>query len=201
MWDDRYGEPDFAYGTKSNDFLAESWPGLGLAQGSKVLMLAEGEGRNAVFLAEEGMNVTGVDLSAVGLEKAKQLASERGVSIVTIQADLAEFDMGSEQWDAIVGIFCHLPPPLREKVLGAIPEALKPDGCFVLECYTPAQIEYKTGGPPNAALMYSKDILAAAFEGKLNMERNEELIRDVVEGKYHTGKAAVVQFIGRKPTK
>ncbi|KAL7564100.1 hypothetical protein ACA910_012377 [Epithemia clementina (nom. ined.)] len=206
MWDERYGASgEFVYGTEPNDFLKDTWPTLGLAAGSKCLLLADGEGRNGVYLAQLGMSVTGVDISKVGLDKAQQLASERNVSIETQVADLATYDLGMEQWDAIVSISNHLPPPIRERVLGAIPSALKPGGYFVLEGYTPEQLEYKTGGPPDAAMMYSREMLDEAFGSKnddstkrLEIIRNEELVRTVVEGQYHTGKGAVVQFIGKK---
>ena len=204
MWDVRYSEEGYAYGVEPNDFLKESWSSLGIPRNSKCLVLAEGEGRNAVFLAEQGMEVTAVDSSKIGLKKAQELAEQRGVKIKTIQADLAEFDFGSTKnnWDAVVMIFGHFPPPIRTRVLEAIPELLKPGGYFLTECYTPAQLEYKTGGPPAADLMYSSEVFESSFGEKkrLNIQRNEELIRDVVEGKYHTGKAAVVQFIGQKPS-
>lgn len=199
MWDERYSQEGFAYGTEPNDFLKATYPQLRLAPNSRILMLAEGEGRNGVFLAKHGHDVTCVDLSAVGLQKAQDLASQHGVSIQTVVADLGIYDFGIERWDCIVGIHCHLPPTVRERVLAAIPPSLKPGGTVLFETYTPAQLEYKTGGPPNADWMYSADIFAATFEGgPLHIERNEELIRTVMEGEYHSGQAAVVQFLGRK---
>jgi SAM-dependent methyltransferase len=164
----------------------------------KCLLLADGEGRNGVYMAEQGFDVVSVDSSAAGLAKAQALAKTRNVTITTIQADLADYDLGTEEWDCIVGIYCHFPPPIRAKVLAAIPGSLKPGGYFLLECYTPDQIQYKTGGPQTPELMYSKQILSEAFDSQLEVLRNEELVRDVVEGKYHTGKGAVVQFIGQK---
>jgi len=205
MWDDRYGEEGYAYGTEPNVFLREivSSDAIDLPQGSKCLMLAEGEGRNGVFLAGDAncrFDVTGVDSSEVGLRKAVELARSRNVQdkYHAVVGDLAEYDLGVERWDCIVGIFCHLPPPVRDRVLTAIPRALKPGGYAVFEAYTPAQLQYGTGGPPSAELMYSSDLFSKAFEGKLTVVRNDEVVRDVVEGKYHTGLAAVVQFVGRK---
>lgn len=199
MWDDRYAEEGFAYGTEPNGFLKESLASLKLPENAKCLLLAEGEGRNAVYMAQSsGFRVTAVDNSKVGLDKAKKLAESRGVEIETVVANLAEYDLGSEQWDCIVGIFCHLPPPLRSRVLASIPSALRPGGCVLFEVYTPDQLEHKTGGPPKAELMYSSQIFRDAFGDTLTIERNEEMLREVVEGKYHTGEAAVVQFIGRK---
>jgi len=209
MWDERFSESGFAYGTEPNDFLRDTLPTLKFDDGNEqtgetqrsCLLLAEGEGRNAVYMAEHGWQATGVDSSSVGLAKAEKLAKERGTEISTIVADLETFELGASKWDCIVGIFCHLPPPIRARVLRSIPTALKPGGYFVLECYTPKQLEFKTGGPPVEALMYSRQILQDALGDSLDVIRNEELVRDVVEGKYHNGRAAVVQFVGRKPLK
>ena len=198
MWDERYSEEGFAYGTEPNKFLQQTVPTLDLPQGAKCLLLAEGEGRNGVYMAQQGFDVTGVDSSAVGLRKAQELAKSRNVQITTHVVDLADYDFGTAQWDAIIGISCHVPPPIRARILEVIPTALKPAGYAVFECYTPRQLEFQTGGPPAAAPMYSAEIFQTALEGKLEIIRNEELISEVVEGKYHTGKAAVVQFIGRK---
>jgi SAM-dependent methyltransferase len=198
FWEARYREAGFAYGTEPNDFLKDTIPKLEMPSGSTCLLLADGEGRNGVYMATQGFQATAVDYSEEGIKKAKQLAKQKSVALEAIVADLADYDLGTSKWDCIVGIYSHLPPPLRTRVLQGIPTALKPGGYFVLECYTPKQIEYKTGGPPVPELMYSKEILSDAFEGKLEIQRNEELVRDVVEGKYHTGKGAVVQFIGRK---
>ena len=152
-------------------------------------------------MAQNGLDVTGVDSSSVGLDKARKLAASRGVSITTEVVDLADYAFGKGQWDCIVGIFCHVPPPVRQRMLKAIPEALKPGGFALFECYTPQQLEYKTGGQPMAALMYSAEIFQQVFgQGQLQIIQNKELEADIVEGKYHTGKAAVVRFIGRKPS-
>jgi len=203
MWDERYSEDGFAYGTEPNDFLRETLPTLELPKGAapKCLLLAEGEGRNAVFMAKQGWEATGVDSSSVGLAKAQTLAQERGVKIETEVADLETYDLGASKWDCIVGIFCHMPPPVRARVLSSVPTALAPGGYFVLECYTPQQLEFKTGGPPVEALMYTSQILQDALGDSLEIVKNEEVVRDVIEGKYHTGKAATVQFVGRKPVK
>jgi len=198
MWDARYGSDEYAHGKQPNDFLKETWADLGLPRDSRCLLLAEGEGRNAVYLAEQGMSVMGVDSSSVGLSKAHKLAAERNLRIETEIADLATYDMGNSQWDAIVGIFCHLSPDIRDRVLTNIPAALKSGGYVVFECYTPDQLANKTGGPPAKEVMYSSEIFTDAFADKLEILRNSELTREVAEGKYHTGKAAVVQCIGKK---
>jgi SAM-dependent methyltransferase len=204
MWDERYSAPNYIYGTEPNEFLLDHvttmkeedmFPSRGTC-----LMLADGEGRNGVFMAQQGLQVTSVDISAVGLEKTQKLAKERQVSITTVQADLGDFDFGVGQWDMIVGISCHFPPPVREKVLAAIPKALRSGGTVVFECYTPKQLEYKTGGPSDPDWLYTPEIFKMAFGESLEIEWNEELVRHVVEGTYHSGEASVVQLVARKVT-
>jgi len=199
MWDERYASSDYIYGEEPNDFLREAVPTLDLAENAKCLMLAEGEGRNGVFMAQKGFDVVGVDSSSVGKEKALKLAASKSVEIEYLVEDLDSYSMGHSQWDCIVGIYCHFNPTIRAKLLNAVPQALRPGGYFLLECYTPRQLEFKTGGPPVAEAMYTKEILSDFLSEHLEISRNEELVRDVVEGQYHTGKGAVVQFIGKKP--
>lgn len=171
-WDNQYAEFDgYAYGTTPNDFLRQVWPSLGVVTGSKCLLLAEGEGRNAVYLAQLGMVVTAVDISAVGLAKAQKLAFDKNVVVETIVADLATYNMGVEQWHVIVSIFNHVPPTIRQRLLQRIPMALKPGGYFVLEGYTPTQLNHHDNSPkcalpdPATPLMYSQEILHDAFAG------------------------------------
>ncbi|MFA5529078.1 MAG: class I SAM-dependent methyltransferase, partial [Thiohalomonadaceae bacterium] len=167
-----------------------------LPQG-EVLCLAEGEGRNAVWLARQGFRVTAVDASSVGLAKAQRLAERHQVHIETVHADLAHYDLGTARWDAIVSIFCHLPPPLRARVHGAIADALKPGGVFLLEGYTPAQLRLGTGGPPVPELMMTLDALRNELPG-LSLQHGVELEREVHEGRFHHGRGAVVQVIASR---
>jgi len=125
MWDQRYSGENYAYGTEANDFLVSMHRKLSIG---KVLCLAEGEGRNAVWLAQQGHDVTAVDLSEMGLKKAQILAKQKNVTIKTVHADLAQYDIGVEKWDAIILIFCHLPPPLRQKVHESCVEGLRHRG-------------------------------------------------------------------------
>ena len=197
MWDQRYSEPGFAYGTEPNDFLAENAERY-LPPGGEILSLAEGEGRNAVFLARRGFRVTGVDGSAVGLEKARQLAAQHGVEIQTVVADLRAFDLGVERWDGIVSIWCHTPAELRARLHRAAVAALRPGGVLLLEAYTPRQLELKTGGPPMADRLMTEEAVRAELAG-LDLIVAEEKLREVHEGKYHGGMSAVLQVIARKP--
>lgn len=193
-WDERYSETDFAYGTKANGFLVES---VDYISKGDVLCLCEGEGRNAVYLAEQGFNVTAVDASAVGIAKAQRLAEERGVTIHTVVSDLADYTIPKKAFDAVVSIFCHVPKDLREKVHQQVVQGLKDQGVLILEAYFPKQLEFGTGGPPVAELMMDLASLEIELEG-LEILHAAEIVREVVEGKYHTGQGAVVQVIARK---
>jgi SAM-dependent methyltransferase len=192
MWDQRYANKDYVYGTKPNDFLRCQ---VALLPKGKILCLADGEGRNSVYLASLGYDVTAVDSSKVGLDKAQQLAEDNGVKITTLVADLADYDLGLEKWQGIVSIFCHLPPPLRLQLHSDVYPALAKGGVFILEAYTPKQLEFKTGGPPNAALMMQSVELAIELS-PLQLSLNQELIRNINEGTGHQGLSAVVQVVG-----
>lgn len=194
MWDERY-QRGFIYGESPNDFLVEHEDRL--RRGARVLCLAEGQGRNAVFLASQGHDVTGVDASPVGLAHAQELAGRRGVHITTVTADLADYDPGITCWDAIVSIWCHLPPALRATVHARCVRALADEGLFLLEAYTPAQLDFGTGGPSDVSMLYTVDLLSRDLEG-LTFEHAVETTRDVREGTLHGGPSAVVQVVARK---
>ncbi|HEX8912705.1 MAG TPA: class I SAM-dependent methyltransferase [Humisphaera sp.] len=192
MWDDRYAQPGFAYGTEPNDFLAAAASQI---PPGPVLTIGEGEGRNAAFLAGLGHRVLAVDQSAVGLAKARQLAASRGLSIETAIADLAAFPIEPGAWAGVVSIFCHLPSRIRIPLYAAIARGLRPGGVLVLEAYTPSQLARDTGGPRDPDMLASLADLRAELAG-LEFVRAVELERDVREGAYHTGVAAVVQVVG-----
>jgi len=194
MWDKRYSSEAYVYGTDPNDFLREHANTLPVGN---TLSLGEGEGRNAVFLAGLGHAVSAIDASKVGLEKAQTLAAKRGVKIETIHADLATYKLGVNRWDVIVAVFCHLPPELRKLVHGQIANALRPGGRFILEAYTVRQLEYKTGGPPNAAMMMDLETLREELHG-LEFDLAQDVVRDIHEGTFHDGRGATVQLIARK---
>ena len=191
-WDDRYAASDYLFGTAPNDFLKTV--AHQLAPNSQILCLADGEGRNGVYLAAQGHTVTAIDQSRVGLKKAKKLAQQKQVSVETIKADLAEYDIGVESWDCIVSIFFHIPSEVRANIYPRIIAALKPGGSLILESYTPNQLNHKTGGPPTSDLMLTKDQLTQYFS-EMNLEHLQELEREVIEGTGHTGLASVVQLL------
>lgn len=196
MWDERYADEEYVYGTDPNDFLKEQ---ISKLPKGKVLSLCEGEGRNAVYLAKQGFDVTGVDSSSIGLAKARKLADREGVSIVTELADMGDFRVEPDKWDGVVSIFCHIPPTMRSELHRQIVAGLKPGGVLILEAYTPKQLALGTGGPQVAALTMTAESLKSELEG-LEIELIQEFEREVVEGKFHTGKGAVVQLVARKPT-
>jgi SAM-dependent methyltransferase len=193
-WDDRYAEPGFAYGDEPNDFLAAV---AGHIPPGPVLTLGEGEGRNAVFLAGLWHAVHAVDQSAVGLDKARRRAEERGLTLQTQQADLRDFPIKPGQWAGIVSIFCHLPPDIRVPLHAAIVQGLRSGGVFILEAYTPAQIGRGTGGPSAPEMLLTLDTLTRELAG-LEFVHALELDREVREGAYHTGVANVVQLVARR---
>ena len=193
MWNQRYGGDGFAYGTEPNSFLAEN---AKLLTGP-VLSLAEGEGRNAVFLASLGLDVLGVDGSEVGLAKAQRLADLKGVQIKTEVADLATYDPPANFYGSVVSIFAHLPSDVRRRLYRSVEQSLKPGGIILLEAYSKSQLSRDTGGPKDP------DMLMTAVDIKMEFPNCEvilchEIEREVVEGEFHTGMASVVQFIGKK---
>jgi SAM-dependent methyltransferase len=195
MWNERYSVPFTAYGTDPNDFLREVG---GRIPDGPVLCLAEGEGRNAVFLATLGHAVTAVDLSEVGLANAQRLAAERGVAITTEVADLASYDLGESRWAGIVSIWAHVPAAVRSRLHAASVRALRPGGALVLEAYTPRQLERPgMGGPPTADLLMTPEVLRDELAG-LRFELCEEIDREIAEGRYHRGPSATVQVLAFK---
>ncbi len=196
MWNQRYAETFVSYGTEPNDFLREV---AGQIPEGPVLCLAEGEGRNAVFLAARGHAVTAVDLSDVGLANAATLAASRGVPLTTVVADLAEYDLGDACWAGIVSIWAHVPSELRGRLHAACTRALRPGGVLVLEAYTPRQLARPgKGGPTQTELLMTPEALREDFAG-LELLRCEEVERDVSEGRYHQGPSTTVQVLARKP--
>lgn len=197
FWNTRYGgaEGDYVFGTTPNDFLAACAHSI---PDGPVLCLAEGEGRNAVHVASLGHAVTAVDQSSVGLNKAKYLAARQEVELTTVVADLADYPIAPRAWAAVVSIFCHLPLPLRRQVHAQAAAGLFPGGLIILEAYTPAQIDFKTGGPiKNPELLMRLDEVKAEFPG-VHWQVAHEIERQVVEGSGHTGRAAVLQLCGTR---
>jgi SAM-dependent methyltransferase len=190
FWNELYANDRYAYGKEPNDFLSTA----ALKPNSKVLCLAEGEGRNAVFLASHGHSVTMIDYSASGIAKAEALAKANNVHIDTICADLSNYQIQTDSWDCIVVIFGHFPPTVRKFIYEQIPTALKMGGLFVSETYSIDQIKFGTGGPKNPEMMPTVDELSTYLTDFRQVEINQ-LERNIHEGELHNGNSSVIQVI------
>jgi SAM-dependent methyltransferase len=194
FWDQRYATETYVYGTEPNDFVREQGPGI---PPGRVLCLAEGEGRNAAYLAGLGHAVTGVDFSREGLRKAAALAASRGVTVELIEADVVAYEPEPGAFAAVISSWLHLSAADRATVYPRAVRALAPGGLFLLEAYTPDQLRYQTGGPRDPALLYRRDDVVGLLDGcELLIAR--ELEREVHEGTFHGGHSAVLQIAARR---
>ncbi|MCW8900562.1 MAG: class I SAM-dependent methyltransferase [Gammaproteobacteria bacterium] len=195
FWDSRYAEDGFAYGIAVNEFLS-SFEGAFKA-GQKVLVIGDGEGRNGVWLAEQGCHVVSVDSSNVGVKKAQELASEKGVEIEAICADLNDWTWPESEFDFVVIIYVHFPPEVRAFLHQKVISALKPGGQLIMESFSPAQLHYSSGGPPVLEMLYTADMMQDDFK-LLEIQQLEECVIELNEGKYHCGEGAVVRLVAKK---
>ena len=195
-WDARYAAQPWMFGQAPNRYL-ESW-GPRLPARGRALALGDGEGRNGVWLAERGLEVTAVDWSATGLGRATALAESRGVRLATHAADLVQWSWPDAGFDLIAWIFLHLPPADREVVAARAVQALAPGGMLVLECFSPAQNGRRSGGPREPALLWTRAMADTAFAGLDTLECLEGGVL-LQEGPKHQGVAEVVRGCWRKP--
>jgi len=195
-WEARYAEPGYLFGTEPNAFL-KSKAHL-LKPGQKALAVADGEGRNGVFLAELGLDVLAIDISPTALAKSSALAKQRGVSLRTELVDLATWHWPVAAFDVVVAIFIQFSPPkVRGEIFAKIKRALRPGGLLLLEGYRPEQLKYKTGGPSDVERLYTRALLEQAF-GDFSSLEIEEHDSVVSEGSHHVGMAALIDLVGRK---
>jgi SAM-dependent methyltransferase len=195
-WQQRFAGPDYLFGTEPNAFL-KAHAHL-LQKGQKALAIADGEGRNGVFLAEQGLDVLSVDFSPLAQEKARKLAKERGITMRIEQADIINWDWPKAEFDVVAAIFFQFALPAeRDKIFAGIKKTLKPGGLLLLEGYGPKQIEYKTGGPSDLSRLYTRELLEKAFAdfAALNVRAYDAVIE---EGARHSGMSALVDLVGRK---
>jgi SAM-dependent methyltransferase len=195
-WQERFSSPGYLFGTAPNAFL-KSQAHL-LRQGQKALAIADGEGRNGVFLAEQGLDVLSVDFSPLAQAKARKLATERGVTLKVAQADIINWDWPAAAFDVVAAIFFQFAAPAdRDKIFAGIKKALKPGGLLLLEGYGPKQLEYKTGGPSLLENLYTRELLEQAFGdfGSLEIREYDSVIQ---EGAGHGGMSALVDVVGKK---
>ncbi len=195
-WDERYGSGDFQFGEAPNRYLE----GLRahLSPGMRALALGDGEGRNGAWLASQGLVVTSLDWSSVGMAKAAQLAERRGVRLETVVADAAAWDYPPGGFDLVAWIYLHLPPPDRAAAAAGVARSLAPGGMLALECFTPAQGGRRSGGPKDPALLWSRAIVEELFSGLEVVELLEGTVL-LDEGPRHQGLAEVVRALLRKP--
>ena len=195
-WQTRYAAPGYLFGTAPNAFLksqAHLFPKSGTA-----FAIADGEGRNGVFLAEQGLDVLSVDFSALGQEKARALAKQRGVTLRIAQADMREWPWQEAAFDVVAAIFIQFATPVeRAKIFAGIKHTLKPGGLLLLEGYGLKQLDYKTGGPSNVAHLYTRELLERAFADFASLDiREYDSVLD--EGSQHAGMSALVDLVARK---
>ena len=194
FWNERYGEQEFVYGTEPNAFLKEQ---LAKLPAGKIFFPCEGQGRNAVFAAQQGWKVNAFDQSEEGFKKAQQLAQQNNVEVQYQVADALEVDYPKESFDVIALIYAHYPSAIRQEVHQKMVSWLKPGGYIILEAFNPAQLKNSSGGPKDASMLLTMEILEENFKG-LNIE---ELFYETIilhEGKFHQGEAEVVRFVARK---
>lgn len=196
-WNERYAGEEFLFGTAPNAFLAAQRARLP-AHG-RALAVADGEGRNGVWLAEQGLDVLAVDASDVGLAKSRRLAAARGVTLAWELADLATWEFGHERFDVIAAIFIQFADPaLRARLFAGMAAALKPGGVLLLEGYRPEQLDYRTGGPSELANLYTEPMLREAFAA-LRIEHLASYDAALDEGAGHRGMSALIDMVARKP--
>jgi len=199
FWDARYATDDYVFGTAPNRFLESQ--AAHIQPGMRALSIADGEGRNGVWLAAQGVDVHAVDVSPVALEKARKLAAARGVTLDFELADVLDWTWPEAAYDLVVAIFIQFaPPPERDRITAGIRRTLKPGGVLILQGYTPKQIEFATGGRPHAANMYTAALLRDWFGDWdiLHLAEHESVIR---EGSHHSGLSALIDLVARKPCK
>ena len=195
-WEARFAAPEYLFGTEPNEFLREQAPLLP-AHG-RALAVADGEGRNGVWLAERGLDVLSVDFSPKAQAKAQALAKSRGVWLRTERVDLTTWNWPTAAFDVVAAIFIQFATPEeRRSIFAGMRKALKPRGLLLMQGYRPEQLAYKTGGPSQIENLYTKAMLMEAFAGfaDLKISEHDSMTQ---EGAGHSGMAALIDLVGRK---
>lgn len=200
FWNERYAGEEYVYGKTPNKYFQEKIDEL---RPGKILLPAEGEGRNAVYAARLDWEVAAFDISEEGKNKAEKLAREYKLALDYRVGDFKSMDFKKHEFDAIGLIFAHFPPEVRGDYFNHFDKYLKPGGIIIFEAYSKEQIDNQkkdsnAGGPKDAEKLFTKEELEAAFKG-YEFEEFEEKEMELEEGKYHNGKAAVIRFVARKP--
>lgn len=196
MWNERYSHPDYVFGTEPNAFLASC---ADLFQpGQSALCVADGEGRNSVWLATQGLSVTAFDASNFGLEKARRLADQRGVAVDYHLANIEDWNWSRDCFDVVAAIFIQFATPdLRTKIFEGMKRTVRPGGLIVMQGYRPKQIEYGTGGPGRPEQLYTRELLDVAFSD-FEIVRLDEHDSELREGPGHAGISALIDLVARK---
>ena len=199
-WNERFSAPDYIFGTAPNAVLASK--AALLKSGQRALCVADGEGRNSVWLAEQGLEVSAFDISPVGVAKARKLATERGVRVAHEVASVYEWSWPQARFDVVAAIFVQFADPaMRGFLFERMARSLKPGGLVLIEGYTPKQLEYNTGGPSKIENLYTAQLLRSSFAGFEILELRE-YEAELEEGSRHAGTSALIDFVarnGRKP--
>jgi SAM-dependent methyltransferase len=197
FWNQRFAGDDYLFGRAPNEYLRAKTPLLP-ANGS-VLCVADGEGRNSVWLAAQGFAVQAFDISPVGVAKARRLAADAGVVVDFTVADCEQWPWAPASHDAVVAVFIQFADPaLRERLFARMARALKPGGVLILQGYTPRQLEFKTGGPGELSHLYTADLVRDAFKALHTLELTE-YEAELNEGARHVGRSALLGFVATRP--
>jgi SAM-dependent methyltransferase len=199
FWNGRFASESYIFGTRPAAFVADN--AHYIPPRSHVLVPADGEGRNSVYLAELGHRVVATDIAEAGIAKARKLADARGVSVEFRHLDLQGWQWPQAEGDAVVAVFIQFAPPaLRDEIFAGMKRAVRPGGVVLLHGYTPKQIGYRTGGPPVVEQLYTEELLRAAF-ADWELLRIEAYERELEEGEGHKGRSAVIDMIARCPAR
>jgi SAM-dependent methyltransferase len=197
MWNDRYATDDYLFGTAPAAFLTAQ--AHHLAPGSRVLCVADGEGRNSVHLATLGHDVTAFDPAPNALAKARRLAAGKGATVAFHEAGIEDWDWAPASFDAVAAVFIQFAaPPARARLFAHIARTLRPGGLLLLHGYAPRQVGYGTGGPPCTENMYTLPMLLDAFPG-WEVLHAADRDAEIEEGRGHSGRSALIDFVARKP--
>jgi 2-polyprenyl-3-methyl-5-hydroxy-6-metoxy-1,4-benzoquinol methylase len=195
-WNRRFSEPGFLFGTEPNGWLKEhagAW-----SPGQRVLCVADGEGRNSVWLAQRGLRVDAFDISEVGIAKARRYAQDHGVEVDFAVADIAALRWPQGVYDGVAAVFIQFADPqLRARIFEGMVRCLKPGGTLVLQGYTPKQLEYRTGGPGIESHLYTPQLLREAF-ADMDVVELREYEDELAEGTGHKGRSALIGLVARK---
>jgi SAM-dependent methyltransferase len=196
-WQERFSTPDYRFGKEPNEFLVRCKPLL--PRTGKALAVADGEGRNGVWLARQGLDVLSIDFSPAAQAKARALAAEANADITFVEADVHAWPYPEDAFDVVAEIFTQFSPPAeRARKWAGMRRALKRGGLLIVQGYTPKQLQYGTGGPKQIEHLYTRDMLRQAF-GDLDDVRIVEEERELQEGPGHSGMSAVIGLTARKP--